>query len=221
MHNIELVSPVEVCELPGPPAVTQVIQQALVLSVQADVVGDREGLLGKAGDAIHHIVSVEVQPEVIPVPCLTGHDLHPLEQKTPGKLWRRKEHLTWHTYRAVSEGFPAHSSHCLMPTTLLLNQETAPGTVGHRARCCGLDTNILCGLVWLLPTPLCSTSQVPLQTPGGPGPSNCAGSMTPDPRGPVTSWSSSWSQEGCPGASQTTLDSSVWVTQFNSVQPRL
>lgn len=141
MHNIELVSPVEVCELPGPPAVTQVIQQALVLSVQADVVGDREGLLGKAGDAIHHIVSVEVQPEVIPVPCLTGHDLHPLEQKTPGKLWRRKEHLTWHTYRAVSEGFPARSSHCLMPTTLLLKSRDRswrsgpPGTLlwlGHR-----------------------------------------------------------------------------------------
>lgn len=87
VHNNKLLSPVEVCELPGPPAVIQVIEQALMLSVQADVVGDREGILGKAGDAVHHIVSAEVHPEVIPMTSLPSYNLHPLEQKTPGKPW--------------------------------------------------------------------------------------------------------------------------------------
>lgn len=90
MHNSELLSPVEVCELPGPPAVVQVIEEALVLSVQADVVGDREGFLGKAGDAVHHMVSAEVYPEVIPMTGLPSYNLCPLEEKTPGKLWRQK-----------------------------------------------------------------------------------------------------------------------------------
>lgn len=88
VHNDEFLSPVEVCELPGSPAVIQVIEQAFVLSIQADVVGDREGILGKARNAVYHIVSAEMHPEVIPVTSLPGYNLHPLEQKTPGKLWR-------------------------------------------------------------------------------------------------------------------------------------
>lgn len=116
VHNNKLLSPVEVCELPSPPAVIQVIEEVFVLSIQADVVGDREGFLGKAGDAVHHIVSAEVHPEVIPMTGLPSYNLHPLEHKTPGELWRQKN--TWPG--SVSKGFPARSSHCLISTTLLL-----------------------------------------------------------------------------------------------------
>lgn len=183
-----------------------------MLAVQADVVGGREGLLGEAGDAIHRVVPAEVQPEVIPLFCLPGYNLHALERKAPGKA-EAVQGTPELAHAEAQRGLPSP-----LLNTFWENPESPPSTLGHWPRCCGSDTDFPWGLVWLLLSPLCSTSQVPPQTPGDPG---CAGSMAPDPQGPGTSWSSSWSQEGCPGAFQTTLESSVWVTQLNSVQPAL
>lgn len=82
MPSAEFILPVKICNLPFVPAVTEVVQKTLMLSVQADVVRDRKGLLGKAGDAVYHAVLVDMHPEVIPKARLAGDDLQPLEQKT-------------------------------------------------------------------------------------------------------------------------------------------
>lgn len=96
MPSAEFILPVKICNLPFVPAVTQVVQKTLVLSVQADVVRDGKGLLRKAGDAVYHTVLVDMHPEIIPKARLAGYDLHALEQKT-GQLWRGNRHLAWHT----------------------------------------------------------------------------------------------------------------------------
>lgn len=44
MHNAEFLLPVEICNLPFIPAIIKIIKKALMLSVQAGVVGDRHRL---------------------------------------------------------------------------------------------------------------------------------------------------------------------------------
>lgn len=86
MQDRELLSPVEVGDLPGAPAVAQVIEQPLVLPEQARVVGHREGLPAQAGDAVHQAVPAQVHPEVIPLSSLPGHKLHALDRKHRGEV---------------------------------------------------------------------------------------------------------------------------------------
>lgn len=45
IHNVELVLPVKICNLPFIPTIIKIIKKALMLSIQADVVGDRKGFL--------------------------------------------------------------------------------------------------------------------------------------------------------------------------------
>lgn len=88
MHSAKFVLPVKVCNLPFIPAIRQIIKKTLVLSVQANIVGSRKGLLWKAGDAIHHTVFVDVHSEVIPISCFSSYNLCSLEQDIKGKLER-------------------------------------------------------------------------------------------------------------------------------------
>lgn len=133
-----------------------------MLAVQADVVGGREGLLGEAGDAIHRVVPAEVQPEVIPLFCLPGYNLHALERKAPGKA-EAVQGTPELAHAEAQRGLPSP-----LLNTFWENPESPPSTLGHWPRCCGSDTDFPWGLVWLLLSPLGSTSQVPPQTPGGP-----------------------------------------------------
>lgn len=81
MRNVQFILPVKICNLPFIPAIIKIIKKTLMLSIQANVVGDRKGFLWKAGDAVYHIIFVDMHPEIIPMSCLSGYNLHPLEQK--------------------------------------------------------------------------------------------------------------------------------------------
>ena len=63
--------PVEIRDQPIFVPGTQVVQDLLVLAEQADVVGGGEGRSGKARDGFHHLVLVDVDPEVGPMSRVT------------------------------------------------------------------------------------------------------------------------------------------------------
>lgn len=54
----------------------QLAQQLLVFPVQAEVIGDSEGLQGEAGESLHQLVAVQMQTEV--VSCLRASSDDPV-----------------------------------------------------------------------------------------------------------------------------------------------
>ena len=69
-----LVSPVQVGDQALVVAAQHLAQQLLVFPIQAQVIGDGEGLQREAGDGLHQLEAVQVQTEVIPRLHSSGHD---------------------------------------------------------------------------------------------------------------------------------------------------